>query len=399
MKATVGPFTRLGLLMLPLLLTVLGVAFVHSTDLHSGDFPGQDARSQIVKACVGVCAFVIISRFDYRLWDRYAYVLFVGLMCVLAVMLAAKFSRGGILRSINLRVFQIQPSELMKIALVLVLARYLRFREDQHRLRGLVIPFSLTVLPMALVLLQPDLGTSLMFPPILLGMLFVAGARWKYLLAAIVIGASLLPTAYFAYRIGVPIVREYQYERIAAFLFRGEASRQDDGYQLDQSEIAIGSGGFLGKGYGLGTQNRLDFLPERHTDFIFSVIAEELGFVGAALSILGFFLLVVMILRVAIYAREPFGRLLATGVGVGFAAQGLQNIGMAMGLTPITGLTLPFVSYGGSSLVSSYAAVALVYAVASRRVSVMASPDLTPRDEPRSLHVVDERPSGLLHHT
>ncbi len=374
--------TRLALVLIILFLTVLGVLFVHSTTPGGdGPFPNQSSRAQIIKAIVGIVAFLFVARLDYRVWERHAFSLYLGLIGVLGVLITVKFVSGGLLRSIELRLFQIQPSELMKVVLVLTLARYLRFRQDQRQLRGLVAPFLLMVLPMILVLLQPDLGTSLMFPPVLLGMLFIAGAKWRYLAVAIVGGLLLLPAAYF-----FPLVKDYQRDRITEFVSR-------DGYQAIQSEVAVSSGGLFGKGFRAGTQH----VPEKSTDFIFSIIAEEKGFLGAGATLLASLLLPLLMLRVALLTRDPFGRLVATGLALEFAAQSFQNIAMSMRITPITGITLPFVSFGGSSLVTSYLAVGIIYSIARVQIRVIASHDLNPRDAPRRIPLLDDRAAGALH--
>jgi rod shape determining protein RodA len=239
-----------------------------------------------------------------------------------------------------------------------------------------------------MVLVQPDLGTSLMFPPVLLGMLFVSGARPRYLVLAVIVGASLLPAAYY---LGdrIPLFRGHQQDRVNAFF------RQDSDH-LRQSMIAIGSGGLEGKGYGQGTQNTLRHLPEKHTDFIYSIVAEEWGFLGAGAVALLFTVFVTGILRVAVFTREPFGRLAVAGVAVVFAAQSVENMGMTMGLLPITGVPLPFVSQGGTSLVASYGALAIAFNVAVRRVRVVATRDLAPRDPGEPPTMIEDRAAGLL---
>ena len=180
----------------------------------------------------------------------------------------------------------------------------------------------------------------------------------------------------------MPMMR-YQMDRLQAFFRDDESTRQTIGYQVDQSEVAIGAGGLTGQGYTEGTQNTLGYLPERHTDFIFSIIAEELGFVGAASTIAATVLLVLLMLRVAMVTKEPFGRLVATGLGIEFAAQAFQNIAMTMHVTPVTGLTLPFVSFGGSSLVTCFLALAVVCSIARTRVQIVATGDLVARDDVR----------------
>ena len=383
-------------------LSAVGVLFVHSTTSAGEPFPNEQARNQILKLLVAAVGFLTVARLDYRLFERYAYSIYIALSIVLVGMFLIKWTtRSTMNRFINFSVFQIQPSELMKIGLILVLARFLRFRDDQNRAFGLFGPFALTLVPLVLVLLQPDMGTGLMFPPVLLGMLLVAGARKRHLACVVLVGAALITTLYvFGDRL--PLVREsswerYQRERISAFLHRDEASRAVEGHQLRQSEIAIGSGGLTGRGFLRGTQNRGDRVPEKRTDFIFSIVAEEWGFIGAAGVVVAYLVLVLGMLRVAITTREPFGRLVASGVAVVFGVQSCQNLGMTVGLTPITGLPLPFVSFGGSSLLTSFLALGLLTSIGARRVRVMASQDLAPRDHRRLVIVLEDRPAGQLH--
>jgi rod shape determining protein RodA len=387
--------TRLALFALASILTVIGIFFIHSTTGNGEPFPSRSARGQILKGAFALLALFAIGRVDYRWLERHAYAIYAVLISILVVMLGVKLSSGGNNRFIEFDRLQLQPSELMKIGLVLALARYLRFREDQRRVRGLVGPFILTIVPMALVLLQPDLGTSLMFPPVLLGMLFVAGAKPRHLSLALFLGLLLLPAAYF---LGdrIPFLKEYQRDRIMAYVKRDETTARGKGFQLRQSEIAIGSGGLTGKGFGEGTQNTLRYLPEKHTDFIYSIISEELGFAGAASVVVFFLLLVLLILKVAVYTREPFGRLAVTGIGVAFAAQSFENLGMTMGLTPITGIPLPFVSLGGSSLLTSFLFLGIALNIASRPVRVVATRDLDPSDRKKILAILEDKPAGLL---
>jgi rod shape determining protein RodA len=378
-----------------LCLNAIGLVFIHSATADGEDFPSRLARGQIIRAGLGLAGLWLITRLDYRLLDRYAHAIYGGLAAILAAMLAVRVLHGGAHRHLQLHLFQVQPSELMKLGLVIGLARYLRFREDQGQAGGLAGPFLLTLGPMALVLLQPDLGTSLMFPPVLLAMLFVAGARLRHLVLATALGLAILPAVHF---LGdrVPFIRPYQRDRLTAFLRRDSSTARLQGFHLRQSEIAIGSGGALGKGIGEGTQNVLGHLREKHTDFIFGVVGEETGFAGASAVTLLAFLVPALILGVAIRTREPFGRLVATGIAAAFAAQSFQNIGMTMGLTPITGVPLPFVSQGGSSLVASYLSIGVVIGIASRRVRVVAPRDLDPAAGRRAIAVDEARPSGLL---
>ena len=386
---------RMAIILLSGILTILGIFFVHSATTDGEPFPSRSARGQIFKAAVALCAFFVVTHLNYRLLDRYGYAIYACLCLVLAGMFLVKVAGGGMRSFIQLYKTQIQPSELMKVAFVLALARYLRFREDQRKVTGLMKPALIMLLPMGLVLLQPDLGTSLMFPPMLVGMLFVAGSRPRHLTLAILLCAVSIPAAYFLGE-KVPFLREYQHDRIKAFFQRDAVTARTEGFHLHQSQIAMGSGGLTGKGFGKGTQNTLDYLPEKHTDFIFSVIGEEFGFVGAAGVVGLFFILVVLILKVAVLTREPFGRLAATGVAVGLAAQSLENIGMTIGLTPITGIPLPFVSLGGSSLVTTFLGIGVVCGIAGTHVRVVATPDLDPVHPDGPPVLVQGKAAGLL---
>jgi rod shape determining protein RodA len=390
-------WTRSGLLLLGVVLTAIGIVFVDSATGSAGHgFPSRLARDQVVKAVVALAAFLAVNRVHYRRFESYAYVIYGGLLVVLVVLVAIRIASESHVRWIRLKFFQIQPSELMKIALVLCLARYLRFRRDQRRLGGLAAPFLLTAVPTILVLLQPDLGTSLMLPPVLLVLLYVAGARRFYLAAALLAGLSFVPAAYLL-RDRVPLMQPYQQRRLVAFFQQKDpATRRLEAYQLAQSEIALGAGGPWGRGLKQGPQNSLNYLPARHTDFIFSVVGEEWGFAGAS-AVSGLLLVLVLLcFRVALHTREPFGRLVASGIGAAFAVQSLQNLGMTMGLSPITGIPLPFVSFGGSSLVTSFLALGLVANISSRQLRVVASKDLDPDDPPASVAVLTDCPAGSL---
>lgn len=387
---------KLSILAITLLLTAVGILFVHSTTAVGADFPSRRAALQIVKAAVALGGLIIITRIDYRILDRHAYVIYGAVCLLLAGMLAYKLVAGGRNRFIDVHLFQVQPSELMKIGLIAALASYLRFRESQRQVFGLIGPLSLTLLPMALVLFQPNLGLSLMFPPILLAVLFVAGAKARYLYFAVLAVVLSLAAAYFLSDHHLTFLKPYQRDRIKAFLVRDSSTARNEGLQLHQSLIAVGSGGTFGKGYGEGTQNTLEYLPEKETDFIFSIIAEETGFAGACTVVVLLFSLAALILKVAVHTREPFGRLVATGIATVFAAQSFENIGMTLGLTPITGIALPFLSLAGSNLVASYLAIGIVINIASSSVPVVATKDLDPQDSKGFQVVVEDRAAALL---
>jgi rod shape determining protein RodA len=278
----------------------------------------------------------------------------------------------GVRRWVGIGAFRIQPSEFMKLALILGLARYLRFRDSYRSWRGLVPPFLLTLGPMFLILFQPDLGTLLMLLPVLFTMLFVAGARLRHLLIIVVLGCAVLPVFY------VYGMKDYQKTRIDVLFKQGtanEAWHMDQGYQLRQSKIALGTGGLLGRGFGEGLFVRYDgLLPEEQNDFIFAIIGHQWGLVGCVLVILAYAVIILFGLEVALVTNDPYGRLLAVGVVVMIVAQALLNICMTIGLAPITGMPLPLVSAGGSSLWANFLALGLLLNVAQRRPLLIAHP-------------------------
>lgn len=407
MSAPFFKLTRLGWsLALPVaFLSAVGLACLHATDreLSSPGAPGAiDQRSvpqpsdlggglrlyhalgpatvrQALYLLTGVLLMGLVLWPSYQKIGWYAYPLYGLAIVLLALLVLDRFvdvplvpvSRGT-RRWIRAGPLGIQPSEFMKVALILALARYLRFRHSYRRLRGLIPPLLLTLLPMVLILFQPDLGTLLMLLPVLLAMLFVAGARWRHLALVIVLGCATLPLFYLYG------MKDYQRARIQVLFRQGtadEAWQQDEGYQLRQSKIALGTGGWTGTGYGTGIFVRYeDLLPEEHNDFIFAIIGHQWGFVGAVLVILAYALIVLFGLEVATLTNDPFGRLLAVGVVVMIVAQALLNICMTIGLAPITGMTLPFVSAGGSSLWTNFIALGLLINVAQRRPLLIARP-------------------------
>jgi len=250
----------------------------------------------------------------------------------------------------------------MKIAVIVAYARYLPNRENHRELVGLLVPFAVVLVPILLIARQPDLGTALTILPLFAGLVFIAGARVKHLLIFFVLGVLALPCLWF-------VIEPYQKERVTSFINQDTKDPEllmDQLYHLTHAKAAIGSGGLFGKGWGQGTQNRLDFLPKRNTDFIFAVICEEWGFLRATGVLLLFFLFFWSCARVADATRDPPARLLVVGVIILFATQMLVNTGMAAGQFPTVGLPLPFMSYGGSSLLTSFAGLGLVVNVSMR---------------------------------
>jgi rod shape determining protein RodA len=227
--------------------------------------------------------------------------------------------------------------------------------------QDLVRLLTIAAVPLVLVFLQPDIGTSIVLVAIAVGMLVVAGTRAKHLAVLSVAGIVMIALA-----LQTGVIKQYQLDRITAFIDRNGVSA-DARYNLDQSLIAVGSGGMVGKGYLAGTQTNLDYVPEQHTDFIFTVVGEEFGFVGSMMVLLLYALLLWRAIRIASLAKDPFGTYVAAGIASMFAIQMFVNIGMVIGIMPITGIPLPFLSYGGSSMLTSFVAIAMLESIHMRR--------------------------------
>lgn len=364
---------------LVIVLSVLGLSafsliFVYSSTMgESGDSQASVLGStaflkQMLFYGGGLAIFFTVSRFPYRHWMAFALIIYVlNLLLLLAVM---KFGviRGGARSWLDFKVILFQPSETMKTAWLLYLCSWLRYRKKLRQFQGLFIPFLITFIPMFLVLLQPDMGTAGLYIPTLFILLYLCGARRKHLLLIIfMMILSLIPLWFFG-------LKDYQKARVMA-LIHPEEHALSTGYQVSHSLLAIGEGHWLGKGVGEGRVNRLGLLPESHTDFIFSIIAEELGFVGASFLILLYISLFLSCLWLGGRTREPYGRFLAFGIGSLLATQTFINLGVAMGLLPTTGITLPFVSSGGSSFISCCIMVGIVYSIARHHVPVLSKDD------------------------
>lgn len=355
------------------LLVLLGAAIVSLgvTTVYSATYtPGQTewsplAYRQAAWAGIGTVAMVLSLFLDYRKLERYAYVIYGGVLLLLAVVPVLGFIGGGSRRWIDLGVFALQPSELMKLGLIIVLARY--FHRDpgreQYNVRDLVAPILLYGVPGAMILVQPDLGSATLLGFVFASMVVVAGLRVRSMVYVVVSGLALVlvagPTLWSH-------LKPYQQKRILMFL-DPTADPLGAGYHVIQSEIAVGSGGMWGKGYLLGTQNQLDFLPEQHTDFIFSVYAEEWGFLGCAVLVILYLALVWRGLDVVSRAKDRFGALLAFGVIAMVFWQAFINMAMATGMLPVVGITLPLFSYGGSSMITLLLGLGLVVNVSMRR--------------------------------
>ncbi len=352
-----------------LLLAALGVVAAGLPYLHSAD--AERFYKQILWVLVGFTVMGGMMVIDYRVLLRHAYKIYaVALLLLVVVLMLPPVRHAHSWIRIPGVPFSIQPTEIMKLALILMLARHLRHRETQTTLKGLIVPFLLTLIPAALILKQPDLGSAMLLPPALFAIVFASGARVRHL-AAIAAGGliSIVP-------LWMGFMKTYQKRRVLAFL-NPEYYEAREAYQLIMSRISIGSGGLFGQGLHNGRLNELDLLPDKHTDFIFGVIAEEGGFVVAALLLALYVVVVLESLLIAYQTKEPGGRLLAVGCASMLGIQALINVGVVTALLPTTGLTLPLVSYGGSSLVVSLAMVGLVLNVGTRRPLVVGRESFT----------------------
>jgi rod shape-determining protein RodA len=371
------------------LLVLIGLITIYTT---STDLSGQKttifARKQLVWLGLGLVLMAVVNLVPYRSLGRYSNTLFALSLGLLILVLMGKYLQltnfvpniRGATRWIKLipinsdsfivRAARIQPSEIAKITYILALAWYLRHRENYRTLKGLIGPFTLTLFPMVLILLEPDLGTVLLFLPMLFIVLYAAGARIKHLLTFIIIALILCPICYYT----PGLMKSYQRDRIKVLWNQNTEDPywlEDSGYQLHRSKVCIGSGQLAGQGWKSNSIAQYDYPPDQHNDFIFAMIAHQWGFLGSMVVFLLYSLVILGAIEIASSQSEPFGRLLAMGIATLLAAQMCINIGMTMGLMPITGMNLPFVSYGGSSLLANFIALGLLINVARHRHLVL----------------------------
>ncbi len=382
------------------ILVSMGIATIAVTDTHyaSGHDGLRNAIKQTAFVLTSALFALVVLRIGYQEISRHAYLIFVVAVLGLVPLLIAKKTGAtfgglatpikGAYRWIRLPGFQLQPSELMKVAYLIALAWYLRYRKNYLRFSGLLLPFLISVIPLSLILFEPDLGTVILLLPVLFTMLFMAGAKVRHLLIIAMIGVALVPLAWRE-------LKPYQRLRVTAVLLQSDSLRRaiiadpapykeiatkrqaiewsaGSGYQLVHSKNAIGSGGIFGYGWGNGIYVDYDRLPDRHNDLILAIIGHQWGLCGCLLVLACYLAIVVSGVRIASVTSDPFARLLAVGVVVLIATQVIINIGVTVGLMPITGMTLPFVSYGGSSVMSNFLAVALLISVSQRRPFLLA---------------------------
>jgi len=323
-------------------------------------------RRQAMFVVIGVGVMALLAAVDYRILRDRAPLVYVAMVVGLLLVLSPVGSnRRGSQAWFQLGPYQLQPSELAKVALILVVAAYVSSQRGTLGLRSVLVVLGLAGLPMALILRQPDLGTDLVFLFILAGTLLVSGARLRHLA---VLALAALAVVAAAFQFGVIDLASYQQDRLGAFL-DPDTGVQGPAYNLRQSKIAIANGGVTGQGLFNGTQTKLAYVPEQHTDFIFTVVGEELGLLGSGLLLILFALVVWRTWRAAALAKDLSGTVVCVGVLSMLVFQVFQNVGMTMGILPITGIPLPFMSYGGSSTLTSFAAAGLVLNVHMRRFS------------------------------
>jgi rod shape determining protein RodA len=364
---------RIDYLMLVAILALIGygVAMIHSATCQPGCerwFPPSSwAVRQALTAILGIGALAVAAAIDYRFYRAGAYYMHFLSMALLIVVLF--IGRGaeeyGARRWIQLGLFDLQPSEIAKLTFVLALSRFLADR-GSGRLSWMRLLGSLGLLlsTAILVYVQPDLGSALAFLCIWLGIVLASGVRFTQLGSLLIAAVALAPVGWFA-------LREYMRVRIFTFLthfFDHETDPFGEGYNILQAQISIGSGGMFGRGFMQGTQTQLDYLRVKHSDFIFSVLAEEMGFLGALMLFVLFGLLLFRIISVAGKARDEFGRLVAFGVGFMLLFQCFVNLGANLTLLPVTGVPLPFLSYGRSALITNLVALGILQGILIRRV-------------------------------
>lgn len=351
-----------GLFMLTLLLAGVGSTILYSAVYASGTGTQEGLLvKQLFWFAIGGSGMLCLLFFSYRRLDQWGGVIYAGgILLLLAVMFFGKYG-GGARRWLALGPISIQPSELMKIALCIVLAKYFarNFTGEGLGLRDLLYPFLLVLIPFVLIVRQPDLGTALLLFAIGGCLTLFVGLKRNTLLALFCAGFSAVPLIWL-------FLKDYQKQRVLTFL-DPERDPLGTGYHIIQSKIAIGSGQLFGKGFLGGTQNALNFLPEQHTDFILSVLAEEWGFVGCAVLLFLYLLFLAWSLNVAYRCRDPFGTFLAVGITIMNFWHIFINMGMVMGLLPVVGVPLPLISYGGTSVVTTLMGVGILMNISMRR--------------------------------
>jgi rod shape determining protein RodA len=355
------------LLVTTMLLAVGGLFLVYSATHQSLDTlhldPATFVRKQFAALVLGFLMLIVVAAFDYRFYKVYAgFVYGAAVVALVLVRTPLGASPSGAQRWFAFGGFQLTPSEFAKIALAVMLAAVLsELRTSEPTLTDVLRVTMIAMVPLGLVFIQPDIGTTIVLVAIVVGVLVVAGTRPKHL-ATLALAAIIL--LFGAFQLNV--IKGYQLDRLVGYL---DSSQDTQGinYNRNQAEIAIGAGGLLGQGYLHGKLTNLDFVPEQHTDFIFTALGEEFGFAGAVVVLALFAILMWRAIRIAYLSKDAFGTYVAAGIAAMFAIQMFVNVGMVIGIMPITGIPLPFLSYGGSSMLANFIAVGLLLNIHMRR--------------------------------
>ena len=353
-----------------LVLAALGLvacSLIVLTNATRGDIPGSPhyyVVRQGAYAAVGLVLAVLLTRFDYSRLRELKYGLYAAMLGLILVVLALGTAARGSKRALSLPFFSFQPAELGKLLLILSLSAFVVDRLRRLRDRDTTARVMLLALvPALLVMIEPDLGSGFVYTAIALTVLFIAGTTWRHFVAlAAIAGVGIALTLVVAPAAGVQVLKPYQQQRLTGFLNPSSDPRNQT-YQINQSRIAIGSGQKSGRGAAHATQTRLNFLPEHHTDFVFAVVGEEFGFLGAAVVLSLYALLIWRTLRILTLAKNLYGALIAGGIVAMFMFQVFVNVGMTVGIMPITGVPLPLMSYGGSSVIVTLMAIGLLQSI------------------------------------
>jgi rod shape determining protein RodA len=351
-------------ILLVLLVIAVGISILN---LYSATYPirnvggSQVFMKHLYWVLIGFAVFILMTTFNYIVLERLAYPAYLMSIALLVLVLVVGKVTSGSQRWLSLGPISFQPSELAKISILMMLAKFFTEKGGygDYRLRDLWRPFVLIAIPCGLILKEPDLGTALVLAAVSFSVILFVKINWKSLVILILLALSVSPFVWFS-------LKPYQQKRILTFL-RPETDPLGSGYHISQSKIAIGSGQFWGKGFLQGTQTRLHFLPEQHTDFAFSVLAEEWGFIGSCLVLVLYLLLILWGLAIAKNSKDNFGSILAVGIVAMIFWQVAINVGMVTGLLPVVGIPLLLFSYGGSSFITTMAAMGILMNISMRR--------------------------------
>jgi len=347
-----------------LFLILYGLAAIYSIEAAAEDPDFLNFKKQLVFVLIGIVLYFLFSFLDYRMLKTYSFIFFFsGIVLLISVLLVGETIRGTKGWFVLFSTQGFQPVEIVKIIMVIILSKLLvDWKGQLERWRSFIVYSAIAFSLIILVLLQPDVGSAIILIGIFLGMLFLAKTRKSFVISVVIVLIIAVTISWLF------VFQDYQKERILTF-FDPSRDPWGSGYNITQSIIAVGSGNIFGRGLGLGSQSRLDFLPAQETDFIFAVVAEELGFVGTLLLVVFFIILFYRMIKIARLAKDDFGLFLAGGFAIYLLIQTFINIGMNIGIMPIAGVPLPLVSYGGSSLIASFIVMGILQSIVIRQRS------------------------------